>query len=265
MQHYPDVDTYIASYPAATQRLLEQMRATIRKAAPQAEEVISYGMPAYSLGTKLVYFGGHQQHIGFYPTASGIREFEQELSRYKFSKGAVQFPLDQPLPLALVTRIVKMRLQEVTAQQAMLAASKEQKARAKAAAKAGVGKSATAATSAKAGSGKATVTATPTKATAGKGAAMAKSTKARAGKGTAMATPVKASARKATAAATPTLSPFATLVAPAQRALMAHNIKTLKQLAKHSEAEILAFHGVGPSSMPPMRQLLADAGLHFKA
>lgn len=205
MQHYPDVDTYIASYPATTQRLLEQMRATIRKAAPQAEEVISYGMPAYALGTKLVYFGGHQQHIGFYPTASGIREFEQALSRYKFSKGAVQFPLDQPLPLALVTRIVKMRLKEVTAQQAMLAASKEQKARAKA----GVGKSATA------------------------------------------------------AASIP--SPFATLAAPAQRALMAHNIKTLKQLAKHSEAEILAFHGVGPGSMPPMRQLLADAGLHFKA
>lgn len=217
MQHYPDVDTYIASYPAATQRLLEQMRATIRKAAPQAEEVISYGMPAYSLGTKLVYFGGYQQHIGFYPTASGIRKFEQELFHYKFSKGAVQFPLNKPLPLALVSRIVKMRLKEVTEQQAMLAASKKQKA------------------AAKAGAGKTTAIKAPARAPAGKAA---------------------------TAAA---LSPFATLVAPAQRALMAHNIKTLKQLAKHSEAEILAFHGVGPGSMPPMRQLLAAAGLHFKA
>lgn len=209
MQHYPDVDTYIASYPAATQRLLEQMRDTVRKAAPQALEGISYGMPAYTLGTKLVYFAGYQHHIGFYPTSSGIRNFEQELAGYKFSKGAVQFPLDKPLPLALVKKIVKMRLQEVTEQQAILAANKKHKATAKAAAKKSPGQPAV-------------LTAT-------------------------------------------TKAPFASLGAPAQRALLAHNIKTLKQLAKHTEADILAFHGVGPSSMPPLRALLAGAGLRFKA
>ncbi len=107
-----DVDEYIAAYPKEVQKLLQQMRATIKKAVPDAKEVISYGMPAYKQNKVLVYFGAHTSHIGFYPTSSGIREFEEEFSGYKYSKGAVQFPLDEPLPLELVTKVVKFRLQE---------------------------------------------------------------------------------------------------------------------------------------------------------
>jgi uncharacterized protein YdhG (YjbR/CyaY superfamily) len=106
------VDSYIASFPASTRMLLTQMRETIRKAAPEAEELMSYQMPAYKLEGMLVYFGGYGKHIGFYPTASGIEAFKQEFSKYKWSKGAVQFPLDQPLPLDLITRIVKFRVAE---------------------------------------------------------------------------------------------------------------------------------------------------------
>ena len=79
-------------------------------AAPEASEVISYGMPAYKWKGILVYFAGYQSHIGFYPTASGIEEFKSELKEFKWSKGTVQFPINQPLPLELVTRMVKFRI-----------------------------------------------------------------------------------------------------------------------------------------------------------
>lgn len=109
----PDtIDEYIASFPAETQILLEQMRSIIQKAAPKAEECISYQMPAYKLHGALVYFAGYQKHIGFYPTSSGIRVFQDEISNYKNSKGAVQFPLDKKLPVALITKIVKYRVKE---------------------------------------------------------------------------------------------------------------------------------------------------------
>ena len=108
----PEVDRYIAGFPSATQDLLEQMRSTILKAAPGAEEVIGYQMPAYRLHGALVYFAGYKAHIGFYPTGSGIEAFKTELSVYKGAKGSVQFPLDKPLPLALITKIVKWRLKE---------------------------------------------------------------------------------------------------------------------------------------------------------
>ena len=107
-----DVDSYIATFPPQTQALLEQIRAIIRKAAPEATEGIGYGMPAYKQDGALVYFAGYQHHIGFYPTASGIACFQQELAGYKSSKGAVQFPLDQPLPEALITTIVRFRVKE---------------------------------------------------------------------------------------------------------------------------------------------------------
>ncbi|MBL0174045.1 MAG: DUF1801 domain-containing protein [Ignavibacteria bacterium] len=107
-----DIDEYISSFPAETRKLLEQLRATIRKAAPRAEETISYGMPAFRLHGVLVYFAGYARHIGFYPTGTGIAAFKAELSAYRHSKGAVQFPLDRPLPLALIRKMVQFKARE---------------------------------------------------------------------------------------------------------------------------------------------------------
>lgn len=107
-----DVDHYIAAFPEGTQKLLDQLRATIKKAAPKATESISYMMPAYKYEGVLVYFGGYKKHIGFYPTASGIAAFKKELVAYNVSKGTVQFPLDKPLPVSLITKIVKFRVSE---------------------------------------------------------------------------------------------------------------------------------------------------------
>jgi uncharacterized protein YdhG (YjbR/CyaY superfamily) len=105
-----NVDEYIATFPKETQGLLEQVRKTIKKAAPLAEEVISYQMPAFKQNGILVYFAGYSKHIGFYPTASGIEAFKKELSLYKGAKGSVQFPIDKPLPLELIASIVKFRV-----------------------------------------------------------------------------------------------------------------------------------------------------------
>jgi uncharacterized protein YdhG (YjbR/CyaY superfamily) len=104
-----NIDQYIANFPLETQKLLQQVRETIHKAVPEAKEVISYGMPAFKQNTVLVYFAGYAKHIGFYPTASGIEIFKDEFTSYKWSKGAVQFPLDKPLPLDLITRITKFK------------------------------------------------------------------------------------------------------------------------------------------------------------
>lgn len=109
---YHTVDEYIATFPASTQKLLEQIRRTIKKAAPEAEETISYNMPAYKLNGPLVYFAGYKNHIGFYATPTGHSAFKKELSNYKEGKGSVQFPIDQPLPLDLIRRIVKFRVEE---------------------------------------------------------------------------------------------------------------------------------------------------------
>ena len=106
------IDEYICSFPTDTQKLLKQLRLTIRETAPEAEEVISYQMPAFKLNGMLVYFAGYKNHIGFYPTASGISAFKVELSDYKSSKGSVQFPLDKPLPLELIRKIVQFRIHE---------------------------------------------------------------------------------------------------------------------------------------------------------
>ncbi len=107
-----NIDEYIASFPKETQKILSQFRATVKKAAPQAVEVISYGIPAFKLNGLLVWFGAHTNHIGFYPRASGIEMFKKELAAYKSAKGSVRFPLDKPLPLALITKIVKFRVNE---------------------------------------------------------------------------------------------------------------------------------------------------------
>ena len=111
-QKFSNVDEYIAVFPPGTQAILQELRQTIKKAAPKAEEVISYNMPGYKLNGMLVWYAGYKNHIGFYPKPSGLKAFEKELSGYKSSKGAVQFPIDKPMPLSLVTRIVKMRIKE---------------------------------------------------------------------------------------------------------------------------------------------------------
>ena len=109
---YKTIDEYIKTYPTNIQSILEQMRQTIRKAAPEASEAISYQMPAFKLNGNLIYFAAFKNHIGFYPTPSGIEAFKQEFAPYKTSKGAVQFPLDKPIPYDLVEKIVLFRVKE---------------------------------------------------------------------------------------------------------------------------------------------------------
>ena len=106
------IDEYIAGFPKNVQKLLEEVRTTIKKAAPEAEEAIKYGIPTFILNGNLVHFGGFKNHIGFYPAPSGIEEFKKELSKYAGAKGSVQFPIDKPMPLALITKIVKFRVKK---------------------------------------------------------------------------------------------------------------------------------------------------------
>ena len=106
------VDEYMADFPTDVKKRMQQLRKTIKAAAPKAEEVISYQMPGYKYLGMLVYFAAYKNHIGFYPAPSGIEAFKKELSVYEGAKGSIKFPIDQPLPLALVTRIVKFRVKE---------------------------------------------------------------------------------------------------------------------------------------------------------
>jgi uncharacterized protein YdhG (YjbR/CyaY superfamily) len=107
------IDDYIKTFPADVQNILEKIRQTIRKAAPAAVETISYQMPAFKLnGKNLVYFAAWKNHIGFYPMPSGAAAFQKELAPYKAAKGSVQFPLDKPIPLDLVEKIVAFRVEE---------------------------------------------------------------------------------------------------------------------------------------------------------
>jgi uncharacterized protein YdhG (YjbR/CyaY superfamily) len=107
-----NIDDYVDRFPKKVQQLLEKMRLTIRKAAPKAEETISYGIPAFTLNGSLVWFAAFKNHIGFYPGSSAVIAFKKELSAYEGAKGSVQFPFDEPLPLALVSRIVKFRVKQ---------------------------------------------------------------------------------------------------------------------------------------------------------
>jgi uncharacterized protein YdhG (YjbR/CyaY superfamily) len=107
-----EVDLYISGFAKDIQKRLEQMRTAIRKAAPQAEETMKYRMPAYVLNGNLVFFAAFKSHIGFYPIPSGIAAFQKELLPFKQGKGSVQFPHDKPLPLKLIAKIVKFRVQE---------------------------------------------------------------------------------------------------------------------------------------------------------
>lgn len=107
-----DIDEYIERFPTNVQKLLQKIRKTIQKAAPDATEVISYQMPAFKQKRVVVYFAAHKNHIAIYPAPRGAKEFKQELAEYEGGKGTVQFPLDQPVPYDLITRIVKYRIKE---------------------------------------------------------------------------------------------------------------------------------------------------------
>ncbi len=109
---FNSIDEYIATFPKDIQKILQELRATIKAAAPDSEEKISYQMPTFFMNGNLVHFAAFKKHIGFYPTPSGIEAFQKELSVYDGAKGSVQFPIDEPMPLKLIRRIVKFRVAE---------------------------------------------------------------------------------------------------------------------------------------------------------
>jgi uncharacterized protein YdhG (YjbR/CyaY superfamily) len=111
-RQFQTIDEYIGAFPEDVQRILNELRQTIKEAAPEAQEIINYQMPTFSLNGNLVHFAAFENHIGFYPTPSGIEAFKQELSGYEGAKGSVQFPIDEPLPLPLIRRIVEYRVKE---------------------------------------------------------------------------------------------------------------------------------------------------------
>jgi uncharacterized protein YdhG (YjbR/CyaY superfamily) len=108
-----NIDEYIAGFPPNVQESLQRIRTIIREAAPDAEEAIKYRMPTFVLGENLVHFAAFKNHIGFYPTASAIEAFRSDLDGYKGAKGSVQFQLNQPLPFALIQRMVQFRVEAV--------------------------------------------------------------------------------------------------------------------------------------------------------
>ena len=112
MKKPEDINEYISSFPEESQKILEDVRETIQKAAPEAKEVISYGMPAFKGNKVLVWFAGYKNHIGFYPYPTALAAFKKEISQFKSSKGAVQFPIGEPMPLDLIIRMVKFRVKE---------------------------------------------------------------------------------------------------------------------------------------------------------
>lgn len=111
-QKFKTIDNYIESFPKDVQKILQEIRRTIREAAPKAEEVINYQIPTFKLNGNLVHFAAFKNHIGFYPGSKAIKVFTKEFSSYKSSKGAVQFPIEKQMPLALIKKIVKYRVKE---------------------------------------------------------------------------------------------------------------------------------------------------------
>jgi uncharacterized protein YdhG (YjbR/CyaY superfamily) len=107
-----NIDAYIAGFPDDVRKILEKIRMTIRKAAPDAEETINYQIPTFTLKGNLVHFAAFKKHIGFYPEPTGIEKFKKELSVYEGAKGSVRFPLDKPIPFDLIGKIVKFRVKE---------------------------------------------------------------------------------------------------------------------------------------------------------
>jgi uncharacterized protein YdhG (YjbR/CyaY superfamily) len=107
-----NIDEYIAGFPTEVQKILKKLRLTIRKAAPDAQETIKYQIPTFTLNGNLVHFAAYKNHIGFYPAPTGIEKFKHELSGYEGAKGSVRFPLDKPIPLDLISKIVKFRVEK---------------------------------------------------------------------------------------------------------------------------------------------------------
>ena len=107
-----NVAEYIAGFPPEVQEILQKIRLTIRKAAPEAEETMKYQMPTFMLKGNLVYFAAYKKHIGLYPVPAGTEKFQKELAVYKDAKSTVRFPLDQPMPIDLISKIVKLRVKE---------------------------------------------------------------------------------------------------------------------------------------------------------
>lgn len=107
-----DIDEYIAGFPEDVQEILEEIRTTIRKAAPDAEETIKYQMPTFTLNGNLVHFAAFKKHIGFYPAPRGVEKFKEALSAYEGAKSTVRFPLDKPIPFGLISKIVKFRVKK---------------------------------------------------------------------------------------------------------------------------------------------------------
>jgi len=110
--NFKTINEYIKIFPKDIQKILEIVRQTIKKAAPEAEEAISYQMPTFKLNGNLVHFAAFKNHIGFYPTPSGTKEFKKEISVFRSGKGSIQFPIDKPMPLSLIKKIVKYRVKE---------------------------------------------------------------------------------------------------------------------------------------------------------
>jgi len=110
--NFKTIDDYIKSFPKDIQKILGMVRQTIKKAAPEAEEAISYQMPTFKLNGNLVHFAAFKNHVGFYPTPSGTKEFKKEISVFRSGKGSIQFPIDKPMPLSLIKKIVKYRVKE---------------------------------------------------------------------------------------------------------------------------------------------------------
>ena len=109
---FDSIDQYIASFPEETQKILEEIRSTVKAAAPEAEEKISYQMPTFFLNGNLIHFAAFKNHIGIYPTPSGTQAFKDEISRYQGAKGSIRLPIDEPMPLELIGKIVKFRVAE---------------------------------------------------------------------------------------------------------------------------------------------------------
>jgi uncharacterized protein YdhG (YjbR/CyaY superfamily) len=121
-----DVKEYIAMFPKETQTVLKQIQSTIKKAAPGAKQKISYGIPAFTLNDRnLIYFAGFKNHTSIYPAPRGHEKFKEELSKYKGGKGTIQFPIDEKLPLGLITRIVKFKIKESNEKEKMKALVKK--------------------------------------------------------------------------------------------------------------------------------------------
>ncbi len=173
-----NIDEYISKFPPSTVKILQQVRITVRNGAPKAEETISYGMPAFRYkGRIIIYFAGYKNHIGLYATPVAHKVFQKELSVYKQGRGSVQFPIDQPMPLDLIKRIVKFKVNQQDE---------------------------------------------------------------------------------------PVTDFLAGLSAPARRALQNNGIKTIKDLSKLTEAEVLQLHGIGKTAIPILQRALKEKGLNFR-